>query len=586
MFGLARVSCFLLLSSALAAVLVLGSSGCGAGADHGSQATPATEASGSEPATTDAPDATGVGEVDARNTGDGAMDGLGVPDASVDVQAEPSGPVSDATTLDASTVADAPNADGALASDATASLLLSIGDVAVNEGNSGTASMTFKVTLSSPAIQSVSVNYAFADDTATSSPTAIGGADFDAAEGTITFGPGETEQTLTLSVKGDSTREADETLAVLLTSPVNAGIARGKAIGTIVNDDSVPKISIQNAHVLEGTGGFTAMTFPLYLSAASAEVISVRFATRDGTATVQTRDYAPDGGLVQIPPGSTEWNVTVDVGGDAIPELSETLFVDLAEPSNATLETISAVGVIENDDGSVPALAVNDAALAEGDSGSQTMTFTVTMSEPSLEAVTVRYVTRFAGAATFGTVETGGKDYVHTFGTATFAPGETAKPIWVTTNGDVANEADDAFELVLSEPTNATIADDVGVGTIVNDDPLPSLSIANASIVEGAPPETFLVFTVKLSAISGRTVFVDFATSDLSAISGPFVGQDFIASLQTVFFSAGVTEQLVSVYIFGDSVKEADETIGASLGNPYGASITQGTAVGTIINDD
>jgi hypothetical protein len=109
---------------------------------------------------------------------------------------------------------------------------VTIEDAIVNEGNAGTSSLTFPVRLSSASKQAVSVGYATSDGTA-KAPT-----DYGQATGTLTFAPGETSKSVSVSVVGDLAIEQDETLAVTLSAPVNATIARGSATGTIKNDDT------------------------------------------------------------------------------------------------------------------------------------------------------------------------------------------------------------------------------------------------------------------------------------------------------------------------------------------------------------
>jgi hypothetical protein len=109
---------------------------------------------------------------------------------------------------------------------------LSVGDVTVNEGNSGTTTMSFPVTLSKASRQAVSVSYA------TANGSAAAPADYASATGTLSFAPGETSKTIAVSVVADLAIEPDETLTVTLSSPVNATIARGSATGTIKNEDT------------------------------------------------------------------------------------------------------------------------------------------------------------------------------------------------------------------------------------------------------------------------------------------------------------------------------------------------------------
>ena len=108
---------------------------------------------------------------------------------------------------------------------------VSIADATIVEGQAGTASLSFPVTLSAASKKPVSVRFATADGTATAS------ADYVSASGTITFSPGEKSNTIGVAVVSDPVAEPDETFSVTLSNPVNATIGDGSATGTITNDD-------------------------------------------------------------------------------------------------------------------------------------------------------------------------------------------------------------------------------------------------------------------------------------------------------------------------------------------------------------
>src|SRR5207245_1146231 len=134
-------------------------------------------------------------------------------------------------------------------------------DVTLAEGNSGTTSFGFTVSLSVAINQPVTVNYATGNGTATA------GSDYAAASGTLTFAPGQTSKTITVLVSGDRLGESDETFFVNLSSPTNGVIADGQGAGTIVDDE--PRISIGDVSLAEGNSGTTPFTFTATLSAAS-----------------------------------------------------------------------------------------------------------------------------------------------------------------------------------------------------------------------------------------------------------------------------------------------------------------------------
>jgi hypothetical protein len=122
-----------------------------------------------------------------------------------------------------------------------------------------------------------------------------------------------------------------------------------------------------------------------------------------------------------------------------------------------------------------PALSIGDVALAEGSGGGQTaFVFTVRLSKPSAQQVSVNFATA-DGTAQSGTGwTTADTDFVAASGALTFAPGETLKTITVLVNADDNPETDQQFTVNLSGARHASVADATGVGTIYNDDPPPS----------------------------------------------------------------------------------------------------------------
>jgi probable HAF family extracellular repeat protein len=109
---------------------------------------------------------------------------------------------------------------------------ISINDVSGNEGNkNSTTNFTFTVRLSQPTTATVSVGFT------TANGTAIAGVDYNSTSGTLVFGPGETSKTVVVVVRGDRTREADETFSVNLPGAAGGTLADAQGAGTIRNDD-------------------------------------------------------------------------------------------------------------------------------------------------------------------------------------------------------------------------------------------------------------------------------------------------------------------------------------------------------------
>ena len=445
---------------------------------------------------------------------------------------------------------------------------LAIGDAQVTEGDAGTKQMLFTVTLSRAIATSSSVTWA------TQNGTATAGSDYTAARGTLSFAAGEVSKTIAVTVRGDAVVEADEGFSVVLGTATRATIADGTGIGTILNDDVPPALTISDAQVTEGNSGTKQMLFTATLSRAATSAVSVIWATQAGTATAGS-DFTAASGTLSFSAGQISKTIAVTVRGDAVVEADESFTLLLGTATGATIADGAAIGTILNDDLPPPALTISDAQVTEGDAGTKQMLFTVSLSRAATGAVAVNWATQNGTA-------TAGSDYVAGTGTLNFAAGEVSKTIAVTVNGDTAVEADEGFNLLLSGASGATIADGTGVGTIANDDVPPSLAITDAQVVEGDAGTKQLVFTVALSRAATSAVSVGFATQNGTATAG----SDYVAGTGTLNFAVGELSKTIAVTLNGDTAVEADESFNLLLSNAVGATIADGMGLGTILNDD
>ncbi|UQR67991.1 Ig-like domain-containing protein [Bradyrhizobium sp. C-145] len=326
---------------------------------------------------------------------------------------------------------------------------LSINDVTVSEG----AGATFTLSLSSASGQSVSVQYATANGTADAS-------DYAAASGTVTFAPGEVSKTVTVATVNDLLDEPNETFTVNLGNSTNATILDGLGVGTILDNDNPPSITINDVPINEGAGA----TFTVSLSAASGQSVSVQYATANGTADAS--DYAPASGTVTFAPGEVSKTFTVATTNDLLDEPNETFTVNLNAPTNATIsDGVGIATILDNDN--PPTISISNAAVTEGG----LLNFTVSLSAASGNTVSVNYLSANATALS--------GDYASVSGTLIFAPGITSQTITIQTTQDTIAELSEALIVNLSSPVNATILDAKGVGTIGDNDALP----ANATTV-------------------------------------------------------------------------------------------------------
>jgi chitinase len=330
----------------------------------------------------------------------------------------------------------------------------SVSDASVTEGDEGTANATFTVSLLSPATSALSVQYATATDTATS-------ADFQSRSGTVTFAAGQSSKTITVAVKSDVIDEPTETFFVNLSNPSNFDIADGTGEGTITDNDPTPGLSIGDVTLVEGNSGTTTKAvFQLSLSNPSSQYVSVDYDTDNGTATAPG-DYKARTGTRVFQPGQTTKTITVPVVGDNTQESNETFTVSLLDPDNAEIVDGEGLGTITDND--APTISINNPTTVEGNTGTKNLTFTVTLSHAATSTITVQFATADGTAVAPA-------DYTAKSGTLTFTAGQLSKTIAVAIKGDLAVEPNETFFVNLSNPTNATIADDQGIGTINNND--------------------------------------------------------------------------------------------------------------------
>lgn len=234
---------------------------------------------------------------------------------------------------------------------------LSINDVSVTEGNSGTTNAVFTATLSTSNPNTITVNYASADGTAT-----LADNDYIAASGTITFAPGVSSQTITVAINGDIKLEPDETFTVTLSNPTGATLNKASGTATIINDDTAPLLSLVGGQVLEGDIGTASLLFTATLSAASPNTVTVSYASADGPATIADNDYVAASGTITFAPGITTQVIALTINGDTKVEPDEAVILSLSNPINAILGIDSSVfGLIVNDDNCNP-LAVTSTA--------------------------------------------------------------------------------------------------------------------------------------------------------------------------------------------------------------------------------
>lgn len=286
-------------------------------------------------------------------------------------------------------------------------------------------------------------------------------------------------------------------------------------------------------------------------------------------------DFVQTTGTLSLPPGTPSTAVTVPIVGDLLVEPSESFSITLSNPINVLVADGAATGTIIDTD--VSEIAVSDVAPVEGNSGSPPTQLVVSLSTPHYLPVTMHYQTSEGSAAS-------GADFTSVGGTLTFPPGSTSAPVSVPIVGDLLDEFDETFVLQLSQPApaSAVLQDGTALATIVDDDPIPTISIGNAAVTEGDCGHTPITFTVSLSQPSGKNVQFLLTTEGQTATADV----DFLGETLSFGMSPGVGSFGYAASVKGDRLDESTETFNARLSNIINAAPGVLVGAGTIVDND
>jgi hypothetical protein len=447
---------------------------------------------------------------------------------------------------------------------------LSVDDMSIVEGDSGTKVLTFTARLGGPN-NAMPATFAFS----TRNGTATAGSDYNArVGGQGYFAPGELVRTFNIVVAGDTAVEPTESFVVDLSPMSGLNIVDRQATGYIINNDG-PLLSINDVAVGEGNAGTKLMTFTVSLSQPAAGPVSYNFVTQGGDATVGV-DYVSANLTNQvIPAGQLSKTHTVVINGDTTIEPTEVLLAYVRQPVGASVWDGQGTGYILNDDG--PTLSIPDASVAEGQGGIKVMNVTVQLSQAATVPVTFSIATQ--------DVTANASDYTgFNLANQTIPAGQTSKVFQVPVSGDVTVEQNETFLVTLApNPVGASLYDRQAIATIYNDDG-PTLSVNDVSISEGNAGTKVATFTVSLSQAAAVPVSYNIATSNLTATAG----SDYVATaLNNETIPAGQLTKTFSVTLNGDTTVESNETFRVTLSNiSAGATLFKFTGTGTITNDD
>jgi methionine-rich copper-binding protein CopC len=427
---------------------------------------------------------------------------------------------------------------------------VTISDAQMLEGDSGQQAMEFEVTLSESSEETVTVDYATADGTAKA------GSDYAAASGTLTFQPGQTSQTVIVSITGDKTVEPDETFTVRLSNPANATLADSQATGTILNDDTAP---MPPAQYFTGKSGDvfdldnTSVLFTPDTAGATYTTLSRESVTAMPTdTTAGTILSLGDNGSVKV---SLTGGKTVKLFGKSYSQVyvGSNGYITFTQSDTDATESLA-------DHFDTPRVSGLFTDLAPS------------TNEKISSQVSYRQLTDRIAVTWLDMGQPGMSSASNTFQIEMYFDGRI-QITWL----DVY-----AAKAVVGLSDGQGLRTDFTETDLSTSDLLPTLSVSDASILEGNSGVQTLSFEVRLSNAISEDVTVRYATVDGTATAGT----DYTAKNGILTIPAGQTTATIQIPVLSDTIYELDETLTLKLSQPTNAVLLTPQATGTILNDD
>ena len=475
-------------------------------------------------------------------------------------------------------------------------------------------SVVFTVSLSVASSSEVTVDYATSDGAGTGGATA--GADYTAAQGTLTFPAATTAgREVAVPVTDDAADEEEaETFRVTLSNASNAVLAGGgqslQVTGTIEDDDD-PEVEVSF-----GSPGYQAaegdsVVVMVVLSKDPERLVEIPL-VKGHVGGVTEDDYSGLPATVAFVSGQTVREIVFAATDDSEDDDGEAVALEFGPLPSRVDGGESTMLMIEDDDH--PEVEVSFGSPSYEATEGESVAVVVKLSADPERRVAIPLIRTHHGGVTAG-------DYSGIPSSVSFASGETELELSFTAVDDSANDDGEAVTLSFGElpervsgrgeTTLAILDNDTGggrgggvgggggggppPGDDDDDDddpapppPLPTLSVAAAQALESAGA---VVFDVRLSTSASSGVEVDYATADGPGASGAEAGSDYTATQGTLTFPAGSSVQQIRVPVMDDAEDEgATETFTLSLSRPRNTTLAGGGSVlrvtGTIRDDD
>jgi Calx-beta domain len=412
----------------------------------------------------------------------------------------------------------------------------------------------------------VSVNFTNLN---TGSPAATSGSDFTATNGILTFAPGVTTNTYTLTIIDDGVAENSEQVVCRLTSATNTSLGTSNLVVTITtNDSAIISIATATTSFTETNDTNATITLTVNRTGTTFNQCTVNFATTNVSATAGS-DYLATNGTLTFAAGVSTTQIVVAMLYDDLQETNEIFRVVLSGPVDATIGTGTNVVTIVDDDVSSLAITTNAVAVAEAGTN---VTFTIIRTGATNTAVAADFTTTNVTASA-------GSDYIATNNTLYFAPGVTTNTVTVSISDDLLYEGNETFRLLLTVVTNSSSGIATNTATITDDD-LSTLTFEVDSDSVSELDGTIDVLVTR-TGVTNTTISAAYLTVNGSATAG----SDFIATNGVLSFAAGETQKTITVEIIFDGPVESPETFNVRLQNFTNTAAGAETNITVTIND-
>jgi len=367
---------------------------------------------------------------------------------------------------------------------------------------------------------------------------------------------------------------ADDQVGVRTDSAVfSVNVANDLVLAAVDSPDPVIVGGTLTYSILVTNIGPNAATAVLLTNTLATNLVFVGVTSTQGGCVNEGRIVRCDLGAI---PGGTGATIQVQTVPNSPGPTASQVSVSRGEADANSANNVISVATLVTQ----PAIAIADVAVLERDSGTNDVTFLLTLTPSSTNTVQVNFST--ANGTAIGSGSTA--DYVPRSGAATFAPGMTNLQITVGVRGDRVFENDETFLINLTTPVNGMIGDGQATATIQNDDAMPTVSVTDVTVTEQNTTTTNAIFRVSLSGGSGLPVVVTFAAASGTAEAGI----DFSNRIGQLTFTAGTPflTQNVALLVYGDTTPEPNETFFLHLTSVTNVTIARASGLGTIVNDD